>query len=246
MNRFVSFSLAFAVSAMLVSTPLSAQTFITDLGRAVNNLFAPRIVGSGNVVNETREFAPFHTVRVDAPFGVDVDCAEGGQPSVAVQADDNIVPLISTTLKDGILTISLSNEVSSQGFASRNLRVVVSAPTTERVELLGAGSIEVTHVYRPALDLYLAGVGSIVASGTTQNLTIDAHGVGAVEAKHVRAQNVNVASHGIGSVSVYAASKLDINLGGIGSLVYYGNPQFINKNAGGIGSVSKGSARFEP
>jgi hypothetical protein len=246
MNRVVSFSLAFALSAMLVSTPLSAQNFFTDFGRAVNNLFAPQIIGNGNVVNQTREFAPFHTVRVDAPFGVDIDCAEGGQSSVAIQADDNILPFISTTLKDGVLTISQGSEVSAQGFSSKNLRVVVNAPATERIELLGAGSIDITHIYRPTLGLHLTGVGSIVASGTTQNFTIYAHGIGSVDAKHVRAHIAKVGSHGIGSISVYAASQLDINLSGIGSLVYYGNPQKVNKNAGGIGSVSRGNAGFEP
>lgn len=247
MNRVVSTSLALAlVATSLVSTPVSAQTFIKDLGRAVSNLFTPRVVGSGNIVQQTREFAAFHTVRVDAPFGVDIDCIESGHPSVAIQADDNLVPLISTTLKDGVLTISLDNEVSTQGFKSKNLKVTVNAPFAERIELLGAGSIDITHIYRPTMGLYMSGVGNITASGSTQDLTIDAHGVGSIEAKHFRAQNASVSSHGIGSTNVYASSKLDINIGGIGSLVYYGNPQIVNKQAGGIGSVSKGNARFEP
>jgi hypothetical protein len=226
--------------------PLSAQSFFADMGRAVSNLFAPRIEGSGKVLQETRSLETFHTVRVDAPFGVDIDCAEQGQSSAFVQADDNILPLISTTVRNGVLTVSLSNEVSANGLRSKNLKVVIAAPATERVELLGAGSVAMTHINRPTFIMELHGVGSMEASGKVENLVVEGHGVGSISAKHVKAQNVKVSSHGVGSTSVYAASSLDIDLGGIGSLVYYGNPANIRKNASGIGSVSKGSSSFQP
>lgn len=246
MKRTLTIFSVAAMACSLVVMPLSAQTFMTDFGRAVSNLFAPKIEGNGNVQRQTRDFASFHTVRVDAPFGVDIDCVESGQPSVFVQADDNILPLISTTLQNGVLTVSLDKEVNANGLKSKHLKVVVSAPAADKIELLGAGSIQVTNIYRPNCTLELTGVGSIEAAGKTENLAIEAHGVGSISAKHVRAQNARVESHGIGSTSVFASNSLDIDISGIGNLTYYGNPQFVRKSAGGIGSVSKGSSNFQP
>lgn len=246
MNRISLVLLTGILTCMLDSTPLSAQSFWKDTKRAFSNIFGGKIDGSGKVVSETRSFSAFHTVRVDAPFGVEVDAVESAQPSVFVQADDNLLPLISTTLKDGILTVSLDDETSAQSLNSKNIRVVVSAPSTERVELRGAGSVDIRRIQKQNFSLMLYGVGSLDAAGTVETLNIEAEGVGSVSARHVRARNVKVSSHGVGSTSVFATDNLTVDISGIGSLVYYGNPPNVSKRAGGIGSISKGSSSFQP
>jgi len=37
-----------------------------------------------------------------------------------------------------------------------------------------------------------------------------------------------------------ASESLDADVGGVGSLKYYGNPRTVHKSAGGVGSISKG------
>jgi hypothetical protein len=44
----------------------------------------------------------------------------------------------------------------------------------------------------------------------------------------------------VGSVKVYAGDTLDAEVGGVGSLKYYGNPRIVRRHAGGIGTLSKG------
>jgi hypothetical protein len=243
----VSFVCALVCAVVFaLPAPARAQSFFTDFSRAVGNLFAPKIEGSGNVVQQTREFGAFHTVRIDAPFSVDIDCSPNGEPSVFIQADDNILPLISTTMSGGVLTISLDNEINARGIESKHLKVLVRAPFSENAELLGVGSVHLSNVHRAVCNITLHGIGSLTASGSTEKLTVNGNGVGSIDAKRLKAQSVQVSSHGIGSTSVYASTNLDIDLGGIGSLTYYGNPQNVKKNAGGIGSVRKGSARVEP
>ncbi len=238
-------ALAFVLHVGFLTPTASAQGFFTDVKRAVANIFSPKVVGSGIMAKETREFGNFHTVVVDAPFGVDIE-SQANTSNVYLEGDDNILPLISTTLKNGVLTISVSNEVNTQGFENKRLTVIVHAPNAERVELYGAGSVDVTNINSPNYALKMHGVGSLDAQGTVGNLSIDANGIGTVNAKSLKAQNAKVESHGIGSTSVYASTNLDITLSGIGSLVYYGNPAHFTKNVGGIGSVSKGSSGVQP
>jgi hypothetical protein len=44
----------------------------------------------------------------------------------------------------------------------------------------------------------------------------------------------------VGSVALYASESLNADVGGIGSLTYYGNPKRVSKSVSGIGSVQAG------
>ena len=63
----------------------------------------------------------------------------------------------------------------------------------------------------------------------------------AIDTRELHADNVDVNVGGVGHVKVWAGTRLDASVGGVGSLTYYGEPKTVNTNGGGLGSISKGS-----
>jgi hypothetical protein len=84
------------------------------------------------------------------------------------------------------------------------------------------------------------GAGSFKADGNVKNLTLNVGGVGSIDTRELHAESATVHVGGVGSVKVWASTRLDAAVGGVGSLTYYGDPKTVNTSGGGLGSISKG------
>lgn len=63
----------------------------------------PCLLGSGNVISETRTVEPFHSVELNGIGTLSV--TQDGSPEVKLEAEDNILPVIRTRVENGILII---------------------------------------------------------------------------------------------------------------------------------------------
>src|SRR5688572_7889502 len=96
---------------------------------------AVAVTGSGVAKTEARTVDAF--LSIDSGGAWNVEVTNGDKVSVSVSGDDNIVPLITTTVKDGKLTIA-----SSQGSLNTKLPIVVKVamPMLATLKLSGAGN----------------------------------------------------------------------------------------------------------
>lgn len=110
--------------------------------------------------------------------------------------------------------------------------------TNLKLEFEGAGNVEL-YVDADKIISEIAGVGNFEIEGETDYHKVEFDGIGSYDAKNLRSKYTIVESNGIGSVSVYASNKFKGEANGIGSVDYYGDPDDVNIDASGLGSVNR-------
>lgn len=130
------------------------------------------IVGNGQSLSQPRALAGF--TRVENVTSLDVHVTQGPAFSVVVTADANIVPVITTTLVNGALTIASNHSFSTRAPS----RVDVTLVQFDGADNGGSGSLEVTASQSPAVALRNRGSGALVYQGQAGAMTLDLRGSG--------------------------------------------------------------------
>ncbi|MEO6392321.1 MAG: head GIN domain-containing protein [Pyrinomonadaceae bacterium] len=192
-----------------------------------------QVVGSGNIKTEKREVVAFTGVSSSGAFNVNIVCQK--DRSVSIEGDDNLLPLITTEVKDGTLYID-----SEKGFSTKKPIVIhITTPDINELKSSGAGEFTVSNLKNDDMRFDTSGAATIKASGETKTLKIKMSGAGSVEAGNLKARDVNIKMSGAGSADVYASNQLDADISGAGSVTYSGDPATVNKQVSGIGSIAK-------
>src|SRR5690242_7106192 len=99
--------------------------------------FGRGVAGSGNRKTEKRDLKPFSAIDTSGAYEVNVTCQK--PPSVEIEADDNLLPLIKTEVRDGILFVSDEKDFHSSN--SPTLRITMSELNS--VTNRGAGEVNI-------------------------------------------------------------------------------------------------------
>jgi putative autotransporter adhesin-like protein len=214
---------------------LTSLSIALAVGLAGCNLISAtdRVKGSGIMKTEKRSLAPFDSLEVSCNGSIQAHTQ--GQEGLEISGDDNIIPLITAEVNNGILYIRSSKEYNSRD----KLVINVSAPDLKKFVFSGAGKANLSNVKNDRVEIALTGAGSLTASGETKEADITLSGAGSVDTKNLHAVNVNVNSTGIGSVEIYVTGQLNAKTSGIGEINYYGSPKIVNRQAGGIGKINE-------
>jgi hypothetical protein len=194
--------------------------------------FGRGIKGSGNRKAEKRELQPFKAIDTTGAYEVEANCQKPA--SFEIEADDNILPLIRTEVRDGVLYVSNEQRYNSQ----KGVRLRITLPELISVSSRGAGDMTI-HDANKDLKIESTGAASIKVDGKVTNATISSTGAGDIDAGRLMAEKARVTVTGAASVNVYATEQLDVSVSGVGSVNYGGDPKTINKSVSGIGSVNK-------
>ncbi|HEU5439598.1 MAG TPA: head GIN domain-containing protein [Ktedonobacterales bacterium] len=192
-------------------------------------------VGSGNVKTETRQVSGFNALEFSG-FG-EMTIQQTGTESLSVTAEDNILPLITTTVSGQTLRIG-----GPSGQIIRPTRSVTYALTVKDLKALtlsGAGNITVSGIQTDALRVVLSGAGKLTVSGTAPRQEVTLSGTGAYEAGDLTSNTASVTVSGAGRARVNVRDTLDATVSGVGSIVYLGDPA-VTQHVTGAGSVTKG------
>jgi hypothetical protein len=189
-------------------------------------------LGSGKLLKEKRNVGSFDSISTEGAFDIEVVCQKPQE--VEISGDDNILPLVSTEVSNNVLHIRNLRNYS----ASQPLTVRISLPDLVGIHLSGAGNIEVSGLKNDKFEIDVSGAPTIMASGETKALKIDASGAAKIDTHKLRAARVEVDSKGVSGVEVYAAEQLDVTVSGPSHVIYTGNA-VVNKTVHGPGSVEK-------
>jgi hypothetical protein len=177
-------------------------------------------------VTEHREVAPFAAVEL---AGANTVVIHVGEPlSVAVTGDDNLVGRVTTVARAGRLVIDNTGSFSTKAL----MRVAVSVPSLDRVELGGAGTVTVDGVTSADFSAKLTGDGTLVVSGTVQRVTAVLAGAGVLDLHDLLATDGTAQLPGTGTIRVHATSTLDATLTGTGTILYRGDPTVTMRSTG--------------
>ncbi|CAN5304140.1 head GIN domain-containing protein [soil metagenome] len=189
--------------------------------------------GSGNVISEKREITDFKSVDVGGAIQVEITAQK--EFSVEVQADDNLLPLIKTEVRNGVLRIESEKRINTKN----PIIVKISAPNIENLDVSGASKVNLTNLSNENLQIHSSGASKIEISGTTVNFTIDVSGASRIYAENLKAENVSVDASGASNVSVFAQNELKADASGASSISYSGNPTNLEKKTSGASNVKQ-------
>jgi Putative auto-transporter adhesin, head GIN domain len=155
-------SIAVLAIAMLLAAPLAG---CGDISWAPP---ATPITGEGTMASEDRTAEPFDRVSVSAP--VKVAIGEAQQTEVKVDAQENVLPLLSTEVVDGQLVVSMV----APGFTTSDDNyplVTVRAPGITSLAIAG-GSIGILESTTGELRIDVSGQSVLTAIGQVPTVSL--------------------------------------------------------------------------
>ena len=119
------------------------------------------VEGSGVPATESRDVAPF--AAVDLAGSNNVTIHVGGEQSVVVSADDNLLDHVTTTVEGGKLVIGTTPGSMA---TKAPMSVDVTVPTLRALTLSGSGTVVADGIDAKRLTVALPGSGILRANGT--------------------------------------------------------------------------------
>ena len=181
---------------------------------------------------ETRQPGKFSGIDLRAP--ADVVVSIGASPSITVSGPADVVPLLLTSIHDNVLTIELKEHVT----LIRALKVAITTPSLEAVNLAGSGSMNASGINGDSLNLNVSGSGSIVASGQVNAVNVAIHGSGDVDVRAVHAEALHASVRGSGDLHAYASNAAIVDVAGSGDVQISGKPATKIVHRSGSGDIS--------
>jgi hypothetical protein len=158
----------------------------------------------------------------------------GASPSITVSGPADVVPLLLTSVHDDVLSIEFKEHVT----LTKAVKVVITNPSLQAVNLAGSGSMTASGINGDSLNLNVSGSGSIVASGRVNTVNVVIHGSGRVDVHAVHANALNASVHGSGDLRGYASNAAIIDLAGSGDVQISGRPSTRIVHRSGPGGTS--------
>jgi len=177
------------------------------------------ITGSGNRKTEKRELKSFNAIDTTGAYEINVACQKPA--SFEIEADDNLLPLIKTEVRDGVLYVSNDQRFNT----SKSPMLRISLPELSSIASHGAGEVKIADANSSDLKIQSTGAADINAAGKTKSVTISSTGAGNIDTSKLTSEKAKVEATGAANVDVYASEQLDVTVSGVGSVTYSGNPR---------------------
>ena len=210
--------------------------------------------GSGNIKTEIRNTETFTSVQSSG--AIDIEIRNGTSEQVEVQADDNLLSHIVTSVKNGLLDVHYKSQLV---LVHTHVKVFVTMPTVSKIYVSGSGdiisrdtlksdndaiSLEVEGsgsvkalVHARKISADLGGSGSIELYGLTKELNAQVSGSGDIKCHGLLSEDTKISVEGSGSAHVFASVSLTASVSGSGDIFYSGNPPSPKLEKEGSGSI---------
>lgn len=249
MNKKVALTVILAASLLLSGCMINIRPQGIHFG---DGLSVNAINGSGKSAVETRDVKDFSAVSFSG-IG-ELTITQGEKEALEVEAEDNLLPVITTEVRDGTLEIGIKDYTNIDPnlpiryrLTVRNLEALsLSGAGAARVEKLttgkmsltlsGAGSLSMDDLEAESLNTVLSGAGSIDLSGKVESQTVKLSGFGDYQAGSLQSADTHIDLSGAGNVELWVEGTMNVNLPGAGSVHYYGSPT-VQQTISGVGRV---------
>ncbi|MBT8238902.1 MAG: DUF2807 domain-containing protein [Croceitalea sp.] len=208
--------------------------------------------GNGQVVEESRVISEDFT-SITASEGLDVYVTQGSEFNIMVEADENVIDLIGTDIRDGRLRIHALENI---GRATKNIYVTLpeidALDSSSGADLIAQNTIEADKIELDASsgsDLEVTvNANEVVAnassgadikvSGTTDMLFADASSGSDIKARDLVAKRCNADASSGADISVNVTEQLTADASSGADISYTGNAS-VQKKKSVSGSVHK-------
>jgi len=117
--------------------------------------------GSGKLATETRTVSGFERIRLNGLGAVTIQIGEG--EGLQIEAEDNLLPYIESTVENGTLVIRTRDHTNLN--ITRDIRYTIQVKSLTGLDLSGASTARVEGALRvETLQVTLSGASSLVIS----------------------------------------------------------------------------------
>ncbi len=222
---------------------LIALVALTIEACSVRQFFAdPQSVqGSGQMSRETRPVTGFDRIRLTGLGSADIQVGE--VEGLTIEAEDNILPYIETSVRGGELVIAARSNanlnvtreihytIQVKSLAGLDLSGAYSARVSGavradslRIVLDGAGSLTLPDLQAGSLYLKCGGTSCARIAGRVDDLKVELVGTGDFAGADLKCGSAQVTSTALGAATVWVEHTLDAKVDGLGAVRYYGQP----------------------
>jgi len=209
--------------------------------------------GDGNVLKETRKVSSFDGIEVSGAF--EVFLKQGPVEEVVVEADANLLPLISTVVEGSTLKIDMKKPVHHV----TTMKAYITVKDLKRLDVSGAvdiqtdGRITVPELYIDAsgasdskmeivvqkLKLDCSGASKMKFSGSATDVKMDLSGASDLFAYDMLAESYDLEISGAGNAQINVSRRISAEISGAGSVKYKGSPTEVDQSVSGAGTIKK-------
>jgi hypothetical protein len=195
----------------------------------------PKIEGSGVMKTETRKVEPFTSIVLTDVESSYLVIERTGEESLTVTAEENLIAMFTSEVKDGVLYLTFK---TGNSFHGKRPTYKVTVKDLRRVHVQGGVAIEASKLESEKLSILIEGAAGGNLSGRVDDLMIEIKGAGWLSAGELKAKRAKVSVEGAGQVTVNASDELDAEVSSAGIVWYIGAPT-LNSNVEGLGWIKR-------
>ncbi len=192
------------------------------------------VSGSGQVKSETRQVSGFTGIELSGNGEVTIE--QGDTESLTIEADDNVLPVLTSEVEDSVLRLGTKPRTTVQTRSPIRYRVTLEDLTS--VALSGSGSVSATNVRVDTLQVNISGSGTVNLAGSADQQELDVSGSGRYEAADLSSRSATIEISGSGRATVAVSDQLRVEISGSGTVTYSGDPT-IDQSISGSGRLVK-------
>lgn len=197
----------------------------------VQNIFG-FTTGSGVLARESRTVGDFD--EVDLSGSGDVTITQTGEDSLVVEADDNLLPFVTTEVHGRRLVLSMRSGVHFH--STHPVRYTLTVRQLSGVLVSGSGRMRIADLATDSWHVRISGSGDVIVAGQAARQELSISGSGSYTATELVNDATRVDISGSGRATITAREQLDAHISGSGSVRYGGQPR-VTKRVSGSGSV---------
>jgi hypothetical protein len=185
-------------------------------------------IGSGRLETEARTVQGFDSVEVSAAGHLIVE--QTGVESLQITAEDNVLPLVQSEVRNGRLVLGLAP--GSSVTTTREVLFRLTVRDLAEVEASGASRVGLRGVDTAELALRVSGASDLTASGHAERVQIHLLGASHCEAPQLRIHALAAELSGASYALVRVSASLEANASGASVLEYLGDPTLVANVSG--------------
>lgn len=192
------------------------------------------IVGTEKVLSQVRSVSPFSELDVSGFY--DIRITVGAPQSVTISANGNLLPYITSSVSSKTLTVIAKKGYLLRPTVSPTINIVT--PEIKQINCHGNNQVTLQRIAQSDLNVRLDGSNQFTAVGTVDNLTLKLEGEAIIDTTKLVANDVDIQTSGSTKINVYAKNSLNVDISGIATVNYIGNPK-ISQVINGSGKIAK-------
>jgi hypothetical protein len=239
--------------SLLVIFLIAITAFIGTAKHFHRKGVANTVKGDSNRSSEIRTVNDYTGIKIKGR--IEVQLMQGQERKTEVNAAKNIVPLITTEVVDGILTIETKSRLDEE----ERVNVFITVPSIQSLDMSDGASIETTgnftgdnltinsssgsngqlNLQYKSLNCELSSGSELDIDGNAEKAMLKASSGAHIEAGDMITKTCSVETHSGANATVHASQELTASVNSGSVLNYRGDPAKTNINSSSGGTIRK-------